>query len=620
MLFGVVVWLARTEFLRARIVLTAAVCTAVSGLALAWRGPFVLTADHWLRYVANGLEVGLVGVFLALGICRRIWLVALMAGFQAALLAWEHFTTGHAVPVAPPFVVDPLSLLLVLVITIVGSVIVVHGIGYMRRHAHHAPKTSAANGRFFMVLIGFLGLMNGLVLADSLKWLSVFWEGTTLCSFFLIGHDGTDEAKVSARRALVINAFGGAMLSLGAVLDHRQGGNGLISNLVNTAASAPLVLLLTAAFAKSAQLPFQSWLLGAMVAPTPVSALLHSSTMVKAGSYLVLRLAPAFASTPLALVIAIAGAFTFAATSAMAISQSNAKKVLAYSTIANLGLIVACSGINTPLAYAAALVVLVYHAISKALLFLCVGTIEQQIGSRQIDAMGGIFLKMPLTTTIAALGMFSMMAPPFGMLVGKWMAIVSAGQTPSVLILLVIGSALTIFFWGKWLGRIVTTAYHEKYRIEAVPRSMSIALVLLGVMVLVAGAGVMSVYQVWLRPLAISTLSHVYLQPDSLSLLESVDSFMGWPIILTLAVVVVAGFASFVGLRRTHVRLPYLCGENVVVGTRTFEFRSVMDQRTTAQVTSYYFTHLFGEVVMTRWANLVAILILLSLFARVSLL
>jgi ech hydrogenase subunit A len=341
--------------------------------------------------------------------------------------------------------------------------------------------------------------------------------------------------------------------------------------------------------------------------------------MVKAGSYLVLRLAPAFASTPLALVIALAGAFTFAATSAMAISQSNAKKVLAYSTIANLGLIVACSGINTPLAYAAALVVLVYHAISKALLFLCVGTIEQQIGSRHIDAMGGIFFKLPLTTTIAALGMISMMAPPFGMLVGKWMAIVSAGQTPLVLVLLVIGSALTIFFWGKWLGRIVTTAYHEKYHLEKIPRTMSAALVVLGAMVLVAGAGVMTVYRAWLRPLAISTLSHVYLQPDSLGLLQSVDSFMGWPIMVTLLVVVLAGLASFFGLRRTQVRLPYLCGENVVVGTRTFEFRSVMDQRTTAQVTSYYFTHLFGEETMTRWANLVALLILLSLFARVSL-
>jgi hypothetical protein len=94
---------------------------------------------------------------------------------------------------------------------------------------------------------------------------------------------------------------------------------------------------------------------------------------------------------------------------------------------------------------------------------------------------------------------------------------------------------------------------------------------------------------------------------------------MGWPIMVTLLVVVLAGLASFFGLRRTQVRLPYLCGENVVVGTRTFEFRSVMDQRTTAQVTSYYFTHLFGEETMTRWANLVALLILLSLFARVSL-
>jgi ech hydrogenase subunit A len=462
--------------------------------------------------------------------------------------------------------------------------------------------------------------MNGLVLTDNMKWLSIFWESTTLCSFFLIGHERTLEARQNARRALIINTLGGLALGLGGAFAQHQGGNGSLSGLVESPALLPLVLVLIATFTKSAQMPFQSWLLGAMVAPTPVSALLHSSTMVKAGSYLVLRLAPAFEDTPLASVIALAGAFTFAAASAIAISQSNAKKVLAYSTIANLGLIVACAGINSPLAYTAALIILIYHAISKALLFLCVGTIEQQIGSREIDDMSGIMFKMPLTTSITVIGMVSMMAPPFGMLIGKWMAIASSGHALGVLLLLVIGSALTIFFWAKWMGRIITTAYHERYVPESLPASMKGALVLLGGVVLLSSLFTSLLYSHYLRPLSLTVLARVTLPEDALILLKSVDDFMGWPLTAIITVVTVVTVIAFLGQQKTHTRLPFLCGENTPSGTRTFVFRSVMDEPVTAQVTSYYFAPWFGESGITRWANPVAFLILLTLFARIGLL
>ena len=127
----------------------------------------------------------------------------------------------------------------------------------------------------------------------------------------------------------------------------------------------PLALLCLAGFTKSAQVPFQSWLLGAMVAPTPVSALLHSSTMVKAGVFVVVRFAPAFAGTFFSQCLTIVGAFTFLVTIALALGQRNGKKILAYSTISNLGLIIACAGINTPTALAAGILLILFHAISK---------------------------------------------------------------------------------------------------------------------------------------------------------------------------------------------------------------------------------------------------------------
>lgn len=616
---GILAWLVGNERLRNAIILLAAVSTGAMGLALAKSGAFSLETGPAMGYLGTILEFLVVFLVVAIAYKNRLWLVLGMGLAQGALAVYELFSSHHAEN--PVFVFDSLALILVLIVTLVGSLILVFGMGYMHRHEHHAPPTAASTGRFFFFLIGFLGLMNGLVMTDSLKWLSIFWEGTTLCSFFLIGHDRTEEARKNASRALLINTFGGLALMLGAVISTHQGGNGNISGLIQSAALLPIVLVLIAAFTKSAQLPFQSWLLGAMVAPTPVSALLHSSTMVKAGSYLVLRLAPAFENTPLAMIVAIAGAFTFCVASGIAISQSNAKKVLAYSTIANLGLIVACSGINSPLAYAAALIILIYHAISKALLFLCVGTIEQQIGSRNIDDMSGIMFKMPMTTTIAIVGMVSMMAPPFGMLIGKWMAIASAGHTPLVLLPLVLGSALTICFWAKWMGRITTTAYHERYVIEQLPRSIKSVLIILVVAVIVSAAASMSVYKVWLRPLATEMLAHVSLQPDSGLLLRSVDEYMEWAIYPIFAVVALVVLASMSGFRKSHVRLPFLCGENAGdAGAKTFEFRSLMDQRVMAQVTSYYFAPWFGESGITQWANPVAILILLSLFARIGLL
>jgi len=214
----------------------------------------------------------------------------------------------------------------------------------------------------------------------------------------------------------------------------------------------PLAFLFIAAFTKSAQVPFQGWLLGAMVAPTPVSALLHSSTMVNAGVYLLIRLAPSYQGTSLSTFLAVYGAMVFLVTSLLAISQNNAKKVLAYSTIANLGLMVLLAGINTPLSIACAALLLVFHAISKALLFLSAGTIEHYIWSRDIEDMEGLSSKLPVLAGIMIAGIFSMIAAPFGVIIAKWGALESASGINTwsalVLVMLVIGSSATTVFLG----------------------------------------------------------------------------------------------------------------------------------------------------------------------------
>jgi ech hydrogenase subunit A len=366
---------------------------------------------------------------------------------------------------------------------------------------------------------------------------------------------------------------------------------------------------------KAAQLPFQSWLLGAMVAPTPVSALLHSSTMVKAGSYLVLRIAPALEGTAIGFITALAGAFTFAAASALAVGQSNGKRVLAYSTVANLGLIAACACIHSPLAHAAALLLLVFHALSKALLFLCVGAIEQSIGSRHIEDMGGILFKMPLTTTVAMIGMVSMMVPPFGMLIGKWMAIEAAADLPLILLLVVLGSAMTIFFWAKWLGRITTASFHPAYRVEPMSPWMRAVLVVMAAAVVTGSLSAMPAYHAVVKPLVAAAHGLEAGRAGVWTLLDSVDSFMEWPLFVALGLVALGALASLALLRRSHVRLPYLGGENAANDDSSFEFRSLADRSEPALLTSYYLSPVFGEAAVTAWSNPVAALILLTLAA-----
>jgi len=367
-----------------------------------------------------------------------------MAGLEMAVYGQE---------IEPALVIDYLAIVMALVINIVGSIICIYAIKYME-HDNAQP-------RFFAIMLLFLGAMNGAVFANNLLWLFFFWEVTTLCSYLLIGHERTAEAKESAVRALVYTLGGGVALAIGIILVNNYYGTLSLKTVLNAdtlggIALLPFALMAVAAFTKSALVPFQNWLLGAMVAPTPVSALLHSSTMVKLGVYLMIRMSPALSgSTALAWTIALVGGLSFLATSILAITESNAKRVLAYSTIGNLGLITMCVGINTSLAISAAIILLLFHAVSKALLFMCVGVVKHETGEVEIDAMSGLRDRMPFVSIAFAVGVFTIMLPPFGMFAGKWLISEAAISLPLLTFLLAMGFAATIVYYSKWLGRIL---------------------------------------------------------------------------------------------------------------------------------------------------------------------
>ena len=317
----------------------------------------------------------------------------------------------------------------------------------------------------------FLGAMVGLVTSNNMIWMYFFWEITSLSSFWLIGFTKTKEATNNAFRALIMNLLGGLGFAVGIVILGQVFGTIELSTMLMIGSVYGGVVAIPAAFfafagiTKAAQMPFNSWLLGAMVAPTPTSALLHSSTMVKAGVFMIIKLAPVLGMSNFAgIMTMMVGGITFLMASFAAISQSNAKRVLAYSTIANLGLIVTCGGIGTAEAVWAGIMLIIFHAVTKSLLFLCVGTAEHNIGSRDIEDMDGLFVRMPRLAAFMMIGIAGMFLAPFGMLISKWAAMTAFVNSGNFILVGIIcfGSAVTAFYWIKWMGKLSAIVANEK--------------------------------------------------------------------------------------------------------------------------------------------------------------
>ncbi len=634
---GVLALLAKHDRLRNVIVALSAVAVAAGGLVLVWESlqsstpgkVWSLTAPVQAGWIGSGLELVIIAIIFGVALKIRNFWIALFGVIQFVLALAVNFLPAHEGETELVlFRIDDLTRIMLLVTSLVGATILIFAIGYMKEHAKHAPPTAGSNGRFFFFFISFVGFMVGLVCSNHLSFFSFFWEATTFCSYALIGQDGGEARRVNAVRALLINSFGGVLL-LGGIflLKWNTGGECFEMFLANKSITLlPAVLLCVAAFTKSALFPFQSWLLGAMVAPTPVSAMLHAATMVKAGVYLVMRITPGFYNERAMMVVAFAGALSFVGGALLAGTQSNAKKVLAYSTISNLVLVVACAGIDSPLSYAAGLAIITFHAISKGLLFLCVGRIEQKIGSRDIEDMDGLIFKMPFTTSVALLGMMSMLLPPFGMLLSKWLAIEATIRSPFLLVFMVLGSALTVFFWAKWIGRMQNTGYHEHMHKEDISLAMRIAMSLLAVMILGTGLTTMLIFGKVFVPMTHSVFDKVFDKvPDaSWQALSEPGTFSAVVIFAAVgAGLLIYYFVFWRRFRKENIRLPFLCGENIEISNvdedhdvRSYDFHSICGKVEHCVFSSYYFHGIINERLVTMCLNWAAWLIIIVLIGN----
>ncbi len=394
------------------------------------------------------------------------------------------------------FKLDGLSSLFALLITGIGTLVYFYAASYLKGHEYI--------NRFFCYLSIFMGSMLGLVLSDNILTMFIFWELTSISSFFLIGFDNNnEESRKSALLALGVTGLGGFFLMAGAICLGNISGTYSLYEMLNSSydiKSSPLypliaIFIFGGAFTKSAQFPFHFWLPGAMKAPTPVSAYLHSATMVKAGIYLLARLTPILGDTPVwNHTLMIVGGITMVYAAIHSLFRIDLKSILAYSTIAALGMMVFLLGIGSNQAIQAVATFILIHALYKAALFMITGTIDHSVHTRNITQLSGLQKIMPVLGIAGVLAALSNAGIPltFGF-IGKDLIYESTLHTTGWFPLILTGVAFLtniLLMYAGFLAGIkpFTGAYTEQYKRLHLPTpSLYVPPLILGIIGIVFG-------------------------------------------------------------------------------------------------------------------------------------
>lgn len=543
----------------------------------------VLQLPSAMNLAVTVVDVALILYFLYVGINRRNWLVGLLAAAQGGLLAWLTAIAPH--DVGPQIMVTKLSVFMYLLINVVSGVIAVYALRYIEDE-----DTTPQRRRMFMaIILGFIGVMNAIVSVDNIEWYFLLFEMTTLASFLLIRFRGCEASLRNSAQALWMNQVGGVAILVGLIVSvttsqlHTVNFSQLVTATQQAHVLLPVALISIAALIKGAQLPFSNWLMGAMVAPTPVSALLHSSTMVKIGPYTILKLSPALAGTPVAWAIIVTGTLVFLLCSLMALAKDDFKLILANSTIALLGLMMAMAALGSSQAVTAALFLMLFHGVSKCLLFLNAGVLEKVFHLKKISQFNEFGAVGPLTALSITIGFMSLVLPPFGAFLGKWISVETMGagmQGGSVvtiisLVSIVFGSAVMALLYLKVLGVIVQrSGRQEKLVWETMSPIYVYAPLTLVFILLLGAAGLPVLIEQLLMPAMVSATHATSIFTGSgMTLLFGSSSVSLWVILSSLVllpgILIFASNFSFRGVDRTK---EYSCGEKGELSFASYMF------------------------------------------------
>jgi ech hydrogenase subunit A len=452
-----------------------------------------LTLNDLMHTIFIVIDIVLLLYFLWQGIVKKNILVKVFAIVQMLLFAFVVFLSPTLV--SNDIIVDSASTVMFLVINIVGGVIIIYALGYIESEEFSPKKKNA----FIAMLFFFLSIMNFIVSTNNIEMFFLLFELTTLCSYILIAYRGDEVSNNNALKALWMNQIGGVAILLAlvfSIINYDTLYFDILIKNIDATYLLPVAFLAIAAFVKGASIPFDKWLLGAMVAPTPVSAILHSATMVKIAPFLMLKLSPAL-DNGASMTITLIGTFVFASASMFALSKDYFKEILGLSTIALLGLMMALAAIGSEESITACLVLIVFHAISKALLFFQAGILEKVNHLKYVSDINGLINHSPMLVFFIIIGFASLTLPPFGAFIAKFMAIESIASEISknpfyalALIFITLGSVFLTLLYFKVVTKLFAKdadAKRENYisipKLYMIPSSILVSLLVIGVIV-----------------------------------------------------------------------------------------------------------------------------------------
>jgi ech hydrogenase subunit A len=481
----------------------------------------------------------------------------------------------------PNIYIDNLTVLMFLIVAIVGVPIAIFATKYMEYDEKEKHK-------FVAIVIWFLGVMNFAVAVNNIEWFFALFETTTLASVVMIGFRKDEEATANSMLALWMNQIGGVAILLGLMALIKNTGIYHFTDLLKFAGPKYLIIaglgfLSISALVKGAQMPFHKWLLGAMVAPTPVSAILHSATMVKIAPYLILRLSPIIKGTLLAKLLIITTGFVFVVAAIIALTQDNFKKILAYSTISLLGLMMLAAAIGTPLALTASVLVIVFHAFAKGFLFVEAGVLEKAFHVKYIEQMRRLIERAPLTLMFIFFGFLAMTFVPFGTFIGKWVMIEEASNflTHGSYIILILyvgaGSAFLSILYMKVLGISVRKAHGiQKIKFIPLPKRFNFVSIWYYVWILTLTIFIAPFITTIIIPVVEGLIhQHVPVFNDHLSLIVRNSTLYFWQIIGALIILFLLHALPYFVKFKADIVHPYNCGEKFPRYMGTYDFACI---------------------------------------------
>ena len=523
-------------------------------------------------------DFGLLAYFLWLGYLRKSLLVSILAVLQFVLLIIVIYMAPQ-VDTANIYV-DKLTAMMYLLVAIVGTPIAIFSAKYMDYDEENKHT-------FVGIVVGFLGVMNFIVSVNNIEWFFALFETTTLASVIMIGFRGDKEAIKNSTLALWMNQIGGVAILFALILMIKDFGVYHFTDLWildrETISMAAFGFLSIAALIKGAQLPFHKWLLGAMVAPTPVSAILHSATMVKIAPYLLLRLSPVIHDTLLSKLLILTTGFVFVVAAVFALTQDNFKRILAYSTISLLGLMMLAASVGTPTAVSVSIMLIIFHGFAKGFLFIQAGVLEKIFKIKYLKDMGQLLEIAPLTLMFIFFGFLNMTFIPFGSFVGKWIMIeeasglLSQGSSVLLIALVAIGGVFLSVLYIKVLG--ISIKHHRFSEIKIAPQPKSFLFVAIW-------------YYLWLMAITIFiapfianfvgsislavTGSPDKIHADGLSLIVGNSTLYFWQILGALTLLLFIHIAPLVfKFKNVDQMHPYNCGEVTPREAESYDFNFI---------------------------------------------